>query len=249
MKDNENKKIKNEKTRKIINICIFTVVAILAITATIIIFPKIMKLTDETERQLFEEKIEQLGFKGVVIMFLIQVIQVVLAAIPGEPVEIILGVLYGAIPGCLICLAGAAVGTVIIYLCVQKFGRNFVDKFINSDGFEKLKFLFLKSPAKRDIVLFILFFIPGTPKDILVYFAPFTKIPLSRLLVISLVGRIPSVLSSTFVGSNIADGNFLMSVLMFAGVGIVSLAGILTYNKIIKNENKTNNNNISESNK
>lgn len=228
---------KNEKIRKTINLIIFIIVAAAAVAATIYIFPKILKLTDETERALFEEKIASLGFKGVILMFLLQVVQVVLAAIPGEPVEIIMGMLYGAIPGCLICLSGAAVGTVIIYVCVKKFGRNFVDKFINSKSFEKLKFL--KNPARRGILMFILFFIPGTPKDILVYFAPFTKVPLSRMLIISIAGRIPSVISSTYVGSNIAEGNFIMSIIIFGIVGIVSLAGILVYNKILKKENKS----------
>ncbi len=180
--------------------------------------------------------IESLGIWGGVVAFILQVLQVVLAVIPGEPIEIIMGVLYGTVGGCLMCLAGIAVGSCIVFLSVKRLGKNAVDKVMASEKYKKLKFL--NDPSKRDVLLFLLMFIPGTPKDTLTYFAPFTGIPFLRYLVISTVARIPSVISSSYIGSSIMGGNFLRSIIAFAVVGAVSLAGILVYNKIIENKNK-----------
>ncbi len=81
--------------------------------------------------------------------------------------------------------------------------------------------------------MFFLMFIPGTPKDLLTYFAPFTGISLLRMLFIAAVARIPSIITSTYVGSSFAQGNHLKSIIIYAVVGVISLAGILVYNKFI----------------
>ena len=65
------------------------------------------------------------------------------------------------------------------------------------------------------------------------YFAPFTGISLLRILLIAAVARIPSIITSTYVGSSFVQGNHLRSIVIYAVVGVLSLAGILIYNKII----------------
>ena len=169
-------------------------------------------------------------------MLMIQILQVVLAIIPGEPIEIAMGVLYGTGLGCLLCLVGITIGSALVFWCVKRFGRKFVDNFVSGETFNRLKFL--KDPSKRDVLLFVLMFIPGTPKDTLTYFSPFTKISLARFLVISTIARIPSVISSSYIGSSIMDGNYVKSIIAFVVVGAVSLVGIIVYNKIIASKNK-----------
>ena len=180
--------------------------------------------------------IRSFGLGGAVIALVIQILQVVLAVIPGEPIEIVMGVLYGTVGGCLMCLAGIALGSCIVFLSVRRLGKSAVEKVMTNEKYKKLKFL--NDPSKRDILLFILMFIPGTPKDTLTYFAPFTGIPFVRYIVISTVARIPSVISSSYIGSSIMGGNILKSVIAFAVVGVVSLAGIIVYNKIIEDKNR-----------
>ena len=194
------------------------------------------RLRQEDNLYEFEDKIRTIGGIGIVVMLVIQVLQVVLAIIPGEPVELAMGALYGTVWGCVLCLAGITIGTSIIFLCVRKFGRKFVDNFISSDKFARLGFL--KEPSKRDILLFVLMFIPGTPKDTLTYFGPFTGISFVRFLVISTIARIPSVISSSYIGARLMGGDYIRSLVAFAVVGAVSLAGIIIYNKIVTTKNK-----------
>lgn len=218
---------KNAKIRKIIQIITLAV----AIIVTVLLCLYIVRLYDKENMQSFEELVGSFGVWGVVFMFALQVVQVVLAVIPGEPVELIFGALYGTLWGTLLCIAGIVCGTALIYILVQKLGKSFVEKIIDSKQFQKLKFL--KNPVKRDTFMFFLMFIPGTPKDLLTYFAPFTGISLPRILLIAAVARIPSIVTSTYVGSSFVQGNHLKSIIIYAIVGVVSLAGIFIYNKFI----------------
>lgn len=218
---------KNAKIRKIVQIVSITA----AIVVTVLLCLYIVRLYDEENMQSFEELVQSLGVWGVIFMFLLQVVQVVLAVIPGEPIELIFGALYGTFWGTVLCIAGIVCGTALIYILVQRLGKSFVEKIIDSKQFQKLKFL--KNPVKRDTFMFFLMFIPGTPKDLLTYFAPFTGISLLRILLIAAVARIPSIVTSTYVGSSFVQGNHLKSIIIYAVVGVISLVGILIYNKII----------------
>lgn len=179
---------------------------------------------------------DSLGILGVIFMLFVQILQVILAFIPGEPIEIAAGALYGTVGGAVLCLVGIAVGTFVIFLTVKLLGKELVMKVIGSDKYAKLKFL--QKPSKRDIFIFLLMFIPGTPKDVLTYFSPLTGINMTRFLLIAAIARIPSVISSTYVGDTLAEGNYLHSAIVFVIVGAVSITGILIYNKIIETKNK-----------
>lgn len=227
-----------KKSTKII-ICILVAVAVAVISAFMV--PFVWSLRDPENQLKFETFVDSLGVFGILFMFFIQVLQTVVAIIPGEPIELIMGLMYGTVGGLFISLCGTAAGGIIIFLCVKKFGMKFVNKFINSDGFSK--YSFLKDPKKREFMIFILFFIPGTPKDILTYFAPFTGIALPRFLLISTLARIPSVVSSTYIGSSVSDGELVKSIIIFAVTGLVGLGGIFIHDKIINYKKRKNSDN------
>ena len=166
----------------------------------------------------------RLAFLGVVI------VQVVIALIPGEPVEIAAGVLFGVWEGTLICLIGAAVGSCLVFLAVRKWGVKVVELFFPAKEHHKLKFM--REEKRAEILLFLLLFIPGTPKDLVSYFAGLTPVKFIHFAWITLVARIPSVVTSTWGGDAILAGNWLLTVLIFTGTGAVSLLGIWAYNRI-----------------
>jgi len=104
---------------------------------------------------------------------------------------------------------------------------------ISRDKINQLRFL--NTEKKRNNLIFWIFFIPGTPKDLLTYFVGLTDIKLGTFLIISMVARIPSVVSSTFGGHFIGTGNYWEAILLYGIVGILSLAGMFLYNKKSKN--------------
>ncbi|MFQ9051930.1 MAG: VTT domain-containing protein [Oscillospiraceae bacterium] len=90
------------------------------------------------------------------------VLQVVVAVIPGEPLEISGGYAFGALRGSVLCLLGGVLGSVAVFALVRRFGRELVEIFFPREKLEKLKFL--QSSPKRDALFWLIFTVPGTPR-------------------------------------------------------------------------------------
>lgn len=227
--------VKQDK-KDFIKFMVFVVVIVAMIGVCIWLLPWIISLKDEAGRAAFQEYIHSKGALGVLILLGIQVLQVVIAIIPGEPIEVIAGLLYGTIGGYAVCTVGMLIGTVIIYYGVKHLGASFIHRLIGQGKLERFKFL---SDTKRlEILTFLLFFIPGTPKDMLTYFMPLTKIKPLAFFIIITVARIPSVISSTFAGASIGEGKWVQTIIIFAAIGIVAIAGIVINDRLMKKLNK-----------
>lgn len=178
------------------------------------------------------------GWKGYLILMGLQCLQVVVALIPGEVIELGAGYAYGAVRGTAICLIGVAISSALIFLLVKRIGVSLVEMFMPREKIHQLRFINNEKKLKR--VVFLLFFIPGTPKDILTYFVGLTNMTLSEFLSITLIARIPSVLSSTISGQMLGDENFLTAGIVYAITGVLSVLGYLLYNRIVqKRQNKS----------
>lgn len=170
------------------------------------------------------------GFLARIIFVGIVILQVIVAFIPGEPVEIAAGLVFGAWEGTLLCLIGATVGSCLVFLFVKKVGIRAVEVFFPPEKHQKLHFL--KTEKKADYFLFLLLFIPGTPKDLISYFAGLTPVTFVHFLWITLVARIPSVITSAWGGDAIAFGNWFLVAAIFLGTGAVSLLGLWLFERI-----------------
>lgn len=179
----------------------------------------------------FKELIASYGNMGVLVAFAIQVLQVVVSPIPGEVVEIGMGVCFGWFGGTVLCLLGSALGAAIIFPLTKKFGVRLVELFVPIEKIDELKFI--NNEKKLNRFVFILYLLPGTPKDPLIFFFGLTRIKLLNFLIISTIARIPSVVSSTVGGKFIVEHNYPAAIILFVVTGLVSLAGMLTYQKIL----------------
>lgn len=219
--------MKNNKKFLIITLSIFLV--ILTIYICYKLFPLLTALKEPESQEKFKNHIQNLGWKGWFTVLTIQVLQIFIAIIPGEIVEILSGVLYGALGGLFICLVGLIIGSTSIYFTVKFFANKYILKYK-----EKLKnYSFLNNPKKINIYIFILFLIPGLPKDIFIYLIPFLPIKFATFLLISSIARIPSILSSTIVGGSLIKGNYITSVIVFIIFLVLGVLGILFNDKII----------------
>jgi uncharacterized membrane protein YdjX (TVP38/TMEM64 family) len=193
-------------------------------------------LTLASDPKQFRQWINSQGFWGWLTFIGIMCLQVVVAIIPGELFEIGAGYAFGAAEGMILCLVGAAIGSTIIYLFTKRFGIRMVEAFVSRDKINSLKFI--KDSKRLDLLVFILFFIPGTPKDVLTYFIGLTPMSLRTFLILSSIARIPSVISSTIGGNALGMKDYTFAVLVFAVTAVISLIGILIYNKILKHKEK-----------
>lgn len=164
------------------------------------------------------------------------ILQVVIAVLPGEPFEIAAGYAFGAVEGSLLCIAASTLGSITVFLLVRYFGVPLVEVFFSEEKLHRIKFL--KSTPKRDFIFFIIFMIPGTPKDLLCYFAGLTDIRLSLWLLICSLGRLPSIVTSTVGGDALGTSNYWFAAAVFAITLVISLVGLLFYKKICNRHEK-----------
>ena len=218
-----------------------SILLILGITiligAIIYLFPFIKKISTPEGQRAFKQIIDELGIWGPLALLGIQLLKIFFVIIPAEPLEILAGMCYGTFGGFLFVLTSAVITTTIIMLLVRKFGRKFIYKFFEKEKIDKIeKSKMFKNPKRLEWIMVLLFIIPGTPKDIIVYLAALLPINPYRFIAISAIARIPSIISSTLAGANLAIGNWHISILIYvATFALVGLA-MLIINKLDKSK-------------
>ena len=205
------------KKKKIVNFIVLAIVIAIFVLAIIYLAP-IMKDISTKEGQIaFKEKIESLGILGFLMLFGLELAQIFFVVIPGEPLEVLAGMCYGIIGGTIFITASVFIITVLIFFTVKKFGRKFVEESFGKEKIDKIEnSKILKNPKKIEIIMTILFFIPGTPKDLLVYIGGLLPIKPLRFILISTFARFPSVISSTIAGAGLVTGNIKVSIISYA---------------------------------
>ena len=222
---------------KIFKIILMIFVVIIFIGVIIYLFP-VMKDLSTTEGQIaFRDKVESSGFWGMLSLFGLQVANIFLIVVPGEPIEIIAGMCYGAFWGTIFVMASACIITIGIFFLVRKLGRKFVYDFCSKERIEKIENSKLfRNPKKIEMIMLILFLIPGTPKDLLVYLGGLLPIKASRFILISTLARIPSIISSTIAGDQLAVGQWQLGLILYAAIIVLVLIIIFIYNKFDKDK-------------
>ncbi len=206
--------------------------AVLLTAAVIALIPWFMKVASPENMERITRWLKGIEPFGFIILFAVQLLQIVIAVIPGEPVELLAGFMYGPWGGLLFCLAGSALGCMLVFLLVRRFGKKLIQRMCDSEKVQKLRFM--KTEKNKEFLLFILFFIPGTPKDVLTYLSPLLGISLPRFLIITTIAKIPSIITSTFAGNFLGEGKIVSMIILYGVTAVVSIAGILVHNRLVR---------------
>ncbi len=233
---------KSKKQKLIIYIFLIAVFLCALIYLGIRFGPRITELASKPEE--LKDMLSSFGWKGILVFIGFQVLQVVVAAIPGEFVQIAGGYVYGTIAGTLYSLAGIVTGSVLVFTIARLIGYPVVKLFVTPKQLEK--FSFMMNSNKSEAAMFILFLIPGIPKDILTYIAGLTPVRPLKFFVIITIGRLPALLGSSFIGHNTQKGNYGMVIAVSAVAVALFAAGLIFRDriidwthKLIKNKEKT----------
>ena len=167
----------SDRTKKILAGASIAVFVILTLLIAWFVGRPLIHYIQEPEK--FRAWVDSAGAMSRVYFLGIQILQVVVAIIPGEPIEMGAGYAFGAVEGTLLCMAGTIIGSMLVYFFVRRFGVKAVEIFFPIEKIENLRFL--NTAKKRDALMFLLVFIPGTPKDLLAYFAPTVDLALHHL--------------------------------------------------------------------
>jgi uncharacterized membrane protein YdjX (TVP38/TMEM64 family) len=197
----------------------------------LMLLPYIGHLTSDEGRQELVKMIHDAHIWGVLICLGLQCLHVVVAVIPGEAVQFAIGAIYGPLWGSLIVIFGALIASIFVFYVVRKLGAPFVHAMIGKKHEDKMRFL--QDSKRLNVIVFILFFIPGLPKDFFTYLVPLTNIHPAHYFVISTLARTPAVVASTFFGKAMMQGNYTSAIIVAIIVGGLGLLGIIFNGKII----------------
>ena len=225
------------KRTKVFKRLLMIIVLALCIGLIVYLFPVIKNLSTPEGQLDFKNHVANLGALGYLALFGLQFAQIFLIILPGEPIEILAGMCYGGIGGLIFITVSVFIITTIVFLAVRKFGRKFVYSFCSKERIDKIENSKLfKNPKKIEWIMLILFLIPGTPKDLLVYIAGLLPLKPLRFILISTFARLPSVISSTFAGSNLVAGNWKFSLIIYGATFIIVGLAIFIINKFDKDK-------------
>lgn len=217
-----------ERRRKLLAGISLAVVALLVVLLTLFISNWLRSFSKDG----FRDYIRSFGTLGPLVLLGLQILQVFIALIPGEIVETAAGYVLGPWLGTAVCYLGICLASTLIFTLTRRHGVKLVEVFVSRERINELRFL--NTEQTRNTLIFLLFFIPGTPKDLLTYFVGLTDMRLRTFLILSMVARIPSVITSTFGGHMIGQERYLGAVILYGITGILSLGGMLGYNRYLK---------------
>ena len=175
--------------------------------------------------------VESYGVAAPAVFIAVQVLQVVVFVIPGEFPQLAAGYLFGVPVGIALTLAGAALGSAIGFLLARALGRPFLHAIMSEERSIRVEEL-IASP-RGVATLFLLYLIPGIPKDVLCYVAGIGPIRLSVYLLASTVGRLPGVAVSVISGDAAAEQQWVVVGVALGIAVVLFVAGYLLRRRLL----------------
>ena len=190
--------------------------------------PELLAFVADAPR--FRAWVDEAGALSRIAFVMANMAQIVIAFLPGEPLELAAGYAFGALEGTLWCLVASALGTAAVMALVRTFGLRIVALFFPPEKIASMRWL--RDARRFELLLFLCFLIPGTPKDLLTYVAGLGKSPVARIVALTTVGRIPSIVSSTLAAGAFGDGNYLGAAAVAALTVALAGIGVIAYRKL-----------------
>ncbi|MGD0230599.1 MAG: VTT domain-containing protein [Syntrophorhabdales bacterium] len=179
------------------------------------------------EGKRLESFLDSLGPYSAVAFVALQAIQVVIAPIPGEVTGFVGGLLFGMLGGTALSTVGLTLGAVLAFWVARYFGSGFIRKVVKREYIERFD-SFMETHKGLNIT-FVLFLIPGFPKDSLCYLLGLTRMRYLDFILMNVFGRLPGTLILCMQGDAIRHGRFTSFWLLFGG-GIL-LAACLHFSR------------------
>lgn len=221
------------------NILKIVLLILTAISTIIFIYysPEILRILSSMDN--FREYIRSTGSWGPIMFILFQVLQIVIAPIPGEVVQIAGGYIYGVGLGTLYNTIGMVLGSAMAFYFTRFIGRSYIEKLLQKKDYKWMALI--NDEKKFSVFLFIFFIIPGLPKDFLVYVAALTSISSLRFFIILLVARLPWIIGSVAVGSTIHLEQYGLAIIISVISVVAFIFGYIYKDKLVQIFSKTEN--------
>lgn len=185
----------------------------------------LLRLVSEQDR--LRDWVGGFGWAGPLALIALQAVQVIVAPLPGQVVGLVSGYLFGALWGTVYSLIGVLLGAWILLTLARKLGRPFVEKVVPPAHLQRFDDVVRRGgPA----AFFVLFLLPFVPDDSISILAGLTDIPISLLMLLAAIGRLPSLLASAWMGDlsgRLTAGQWIALV----GIALALGAPVLAYRR------------------
>jgi uncharacterized membrane protein YdjX (TVP38/TMEM64 family) len=181
------------------------------------------------DHQQLKKVISSYGPYAPLAYILLQILQVVIAPIPGGAVEFLGGYLFGVRAGFVYSMIGLILGSWFAFSLARIFEKIAVEKFVSDETRKKFDYLV---EHEGTILSFILFLVPGFPKDALCYILGLTPMHVGIFLIISTVGRIPGTLMAILQGAKAFEHEYYTFGMLLAGSALVILVFYIYHEEI-----------------
>lgn len=232
----EKKHEMNDKHKKAVSIIAIIIFLVFSALAAWFIGKPMVQFVSEPDK--FRAWVQSHGMWSWLVCIGMMVLQIIVAIIPGGPLEIGAGYAFGPVVGSVLCIVGSIIGCTLVFQFVRVFGIKLIEAFFSIEKIRSLKFL--HDERKRNILAFVIFALPGTPKDLLSYFMGLTDIKLSTWLLISTIARIPAIIVSAMGGDALGSQKYVMAIIVFVVTLVISAIGMYVYKKICKVQDERN---------
>lgn len=173
----------------------------------------------ETRRYALKAWFESFGAVAAWVFLAVQFLQVVLAPIPGQFTGMLGGFVFGFWRGLLLNVLGNAVGSLAAMLLTRFFGERVMRPFVPERLQEKFDRVIHEGGLAN---FFMLYLLPGTPKDAICFMAGLTRFPVWKLILVNSLGRLPGLVVLTFTGAAV-DADLTTVKLVFGAALLLAL--------------------------
>lgn len=190
------------------------------------------------DKEKFKEFIISFGPLAKIVFIFFHIIQVIVFMIPGEVIEAAGGYVFGAWRGILLSLIGINIGVSILFLLAKKYKESLVNKLIPQSIREQ--FQKILNTKKLTLIVFLIYLVPGIPRDGLVLICGLSKINFKSFMLYSTLGRMPALIMSSYYGQNLALGNKAIIIVATIVIVMAFLVGVIFKEDIYKRLEKVN---------
>ena len=183
------------------------------------------------DRHFLKQTLRQWGIFAPVIFIALQALQVIISPIPGEPVGILGGYLFGLWGGFFYSMIGLTLGSLTCFAIGRWLGVHFVRKLVNARAWQRIGFIV---EAEGAIICAVIFAIPALPKDMTCYLFGVSTIPFWVFAVVSTIARAPHTWVLSKQGAQAASGDYLELLLLTAVVLLVVLPAYYYRDRLIE---------------
>lgn len=214
----------NKGSNKVLSaLKLFLLIGIIAAVPLYIYINHGDKIQEWGSRDSFDQIVAFLNrykLESIFIYLGLQIVQIIISVIPGQIFQMAAGYLYGFFFGLLLSIIGAFLGSTIAYYLAVYLGHDALKLFVKPETMNK--WADRLNSKKAYIVVFLLYLIPGLPKDVIAYAAGVSRMNIKGFLTMSLLGRIPAMSASILVGVFYESENYY-------ALGIVAAISVIIF--------------------